>query len=122
MKSVRQLQIYKLNAIMKYDLSEIMKLAHTFIKRYGVTMSEALRSAWRNAKLRIAMTKGIVKFYCQKIDGTIREAYGTLEPGRIPPVTGNDTRRRNDSVQTYYDTEREEWRCYKKINLISIAA
>lgn len=107
---------------MKYNLSEIMKLAHTFIKRYGVTMSEALRSAWRNIKLRIAMSRGIVKFYYQKVDGSVREAYGTLSEDRIPSVTGESTRKKNDSVQTYFDTEKEEWRCFKKINLISIAA
>lgn len=106
----------------RYNLSEIMKLAHTFIKRYGVTMSEALRSAWRNIKLRLAMTKGIVKFYYQKVDGSLREAYGTLAENLIPAVAGNDTRKKNDSVQTYYDTEREEWRCFKKINLITIIA
>ncbi|MEO5159943.1 DUF2693 domain-containing protein, partial [Bacteroides ovatus] len=32
-----------------------------------------------------------------------------------------DKRAKNDTVQTYYDTEVGEFRCYKKANLLSIA-
>jgi hypothetical protein len=53
------------------------------------------------------------------VDGTIREAYGTLKESIVPP-TGNDSRRKNDTVQVYYDTEKQEWRCFKKANLMSI--
>lgn len=35
---------------MKYNLSEIMKTAHTFRKSYRWTMSQALKTAWRRAK------------------------------------------------------------------------
>ena len=67
------------------------------------------------------MATRIVKFYFQKVDGTIREAYGTLNAAVIPVSSGNDDRRRNDTVQVYYDTEREAWRCFKKANLLNIA-
>ena len=36
-------------------------------------------------------------------------------------ITGTDNRKKNDTVQTYYDTERQEFRCFKKANLMSIA-
>jgi hypothetical protein len=72
-------------------------------------------------KLRLTMAIRIVKFYFQKVDGSIREAYGTLNTNVIPATTGNDNRKKNDTVQTYYDTERQEWRCFKKANLLSIA-
>ncbi len=97
-----------------------MLLAWQMVKRNGYSMSEALKTAWLNAKLRIKMTAGIAKFYFQKVDGSIREAYGTLKSELVPTV-GTDNRRKNDTVQVYFDTEKGEWRCYKKANVISIA-
>lgn len=62
----------------KETLRDIMTMAWAFVKRNGYTMSEALKTAWRNIKLKAAMAKRICKFYFQKVDGTIREAFGTL--------------------------------------------
>lgn len=104
----------------KETLREIMTMAWQFVKRNGYSLSEALATAWRNIKLRIAMKNRIVKFYFQKVDGTIREAFGTLAERLIPAKSGEDNRRRNDTVQVYYDTEREAWRCFKKANLMNI--
>ena len=100
-------------------LHDIMSLAWHFVKRNGFTMSEALKVAWANMKLKAAMKQRIVKFYFQKVDGSIREAYGTLKENLIPATSG-DNRKRNDTVQVYFDTERQEYRCFKKANLISI--
>ena len=101
-------------------LSNVMQLAWQFVKTNGMSLSEALRTAWRNVKLRAAMAVRIVKFYFQKVDGTTREAYGTLAERLLPPTQGVE-RRANDTVQTYFDTERHEYRCFKKANLLSIA-
>lgn len=100
-------------------LHDIMSLAWQFVKRNGFTMSEALKLAWANIKLKAAMKQRIVKFYFQKVDGSMREAYGTLKENIIPATSG-DNRKRNDTVQVYFDTEKQEYRCYKKANLISI--
>lgn len=54
-------------------------------------------------KLKAEMKKRIVKFYFQKIDGSLREAYGTTNPETIPATTG--TRKPADTVQTYFDTK-----------------
>ena len=89
------------------DLRTIMTMAWQFVKRNGFTMSEALHAAWLNFKLKVAMAVRIVKFYFQKVDGSIREAYGTLDASIMPQISGNDTRKKNDTVQTYFDTERE---------------
>ena len=99
---------------------EVMSLAWQFVKRNGMNLSAALKAAWANIKLRTAMKSRIVKFYFQKVDGSIREAYGTLKSTLVPAVTGNG-RKPNDSVQTYFDTEKNEWRCFKKANLLRIA-
>jgi len=101
-------------------LKDIMQTAWQFVKRNGMTLSDALKTAWRNFKLRVAMKSRIVKFYFQKVDGTIREAFGTLAERLIPATSGEDNRRKNDTVQVYFDTEKAEWRCFKKANLINI--
>lgn len=104
----------------KEFLHEVMSLAWQFVKRNGFTMSEAMRVAWANMKLKAAMKNRIVKFYFKKVDGSIREAYGTLKES-LMPATSSDNRKKNDTIQVYYDTERQEYRCFKKANLVTIA-
>ena len=110
-----------MSTTIKNELREIMLTAWQFVRKNGYTMSEALKCAWANLKLRKAMAKRIVRFYFQKVDGSVREAFGTLAEGIVPPISGTDSRKKNDTVQTYYDTEKEAWRCYKKANLLRIA-
>lgn len=105
----------------KNQMREIMQMAWQFVKRNGYSMSEALKVAWANFKLKLAMKSRIVKFYFIKVDGSTREAFGTLAQGMIPAIAGTDTRKPNDTIQTYYDTEKQAWRCYKKANLLRIA-
>lgn len=105
----------------KKQMREIMQMAWQFVKRNGYSMSEALKVAWANFRLKLAMKSRIVKFYFIKVDGSTREAFGTLAQGLIPAIAGTDTRKPNDTIQTYYDTEKQAWRCYKKANLLRIA-
>lgn len=100
-------------------LSQVMSLAWQFVKRNGFTMSEAMKAAWMNMKLKFAMKQKIVKFYYQKVSGEIREAYGTLKDNIVPATQGSG-RKANDTVFTYWDTERQEWRCFKKANLLNV--
>lgn len=102
-------------------LHEIMSLAWQFVKRNGFTMSEALKCAWANMKLKAAMKQRIVKFYFQKVDGTMREAWGTLNEKLVPATSGNDKRAKNETIQVYYDSEKQSWRSFKRANLIQIA-
>ncbi len=104
----------------KNYLANIMRLAWSFARRNGFTMSEALKCAWRNFKLKAAMKDRIVKFYFQKVDGSLREAYGTLKESLLPPTLGTG-RKANDTLQTYFDTEKNEYRCFKKANLVRMA-
>ena len=104
----------------KIQMREVMLMAWQFVRRNGYTMAEALKCAWANFKLRKAMTNKIVRFYFQKVDGSIREAFGTLA-ANIVPQTNESERKPNDTVQTYFDTEKQAWRCYKKANLVRIA-
>lgn len=105
----------------KSDFAAIMNAAWGFVRRNGYTLSEALTAAWTNFKLKVRMHREIVRFYFRKVDGTIREAWGTLAQHIIPATKGTDTRKPNPTIQTYFDTEKQEWRCYKTANLISVA-
>lgn len=101
-------------------MHEVMALSWQFVRKNGFSKSEALVVAWANMKLKTEMEQHIVKFYFRKLDGGVREAYGTLNKKWMPVVAGTDKRAKNDTVQTYYDTERGAFRCYKKANLVSI--
>ena len=107
--------------VFRSQISEVMRLAWQMVKRNGYSMSEALKTAWMKIKLKAAMKERIVKFYFQKVDGSIREAYGTLKDSMLPDSKGTDSRKKSDTVQTYFDTERGEYRCYKVANLVKIA-
>jgi hypothetical protein len=102
------------------DLRDIMRIAWQLVRKNGFTMSEALKTAWLNFKLKMKMRYGIVKFYYQKISGEIREAYGTLRADLMPQTKGAD-RKSNPTVQVYYDSERDGYRCFKIANLVKIA-
>ncbi|MBM6845092.1 SH3 beta-barrel fold-containing protein [Phocaeicola plebeius] len=100
-------------------LKEIMNLAWSFVRKNGYSMSEALKVAWTNIKLRALLHKKVVEFYFKKTDGTLRQAFGTLMSDRIPETKG--TKKTADNCQVYFDTEKNEYRCFKKCNLIKIA-
>ncbi len=104
----------------KNMMKEVMTLAWQFVRKNGYTMSEALKTAWMNIKLKMQMKKRIVKFYFQKVDGSLREAFGTLSDNVIPATQGTG-RKMNDTCQVYFDTEKGEWRCFKKANLMRVA-
>ena len=99
------------------DLSTIMRMAWRFYRTTRRVFAECLKLAWRNFNLVRRMHAEIVRFYYRKVDGTIREAWGTLRSDLVPSTKDNDTRKKNDTVQVYFDTERQEWRCFKRLNL-----
>ncbi|AQW96649.1 SH3 beta-barrel fold-containing protein [Elizabethkingia bruuniana] len=98
--------------------TELFKTAWQFARQTGLSFSECLKKAWANFKLKIKMQTEIVRFYFQKVDGTIRECWGTLK-AELLPETKSTGRKDNPTVQTYFDTEKQEFRCFKKFNLIT---
>ena len=101
------------------QMKEVMQMVWSFVRKNGYSMSEALKCAWANLKLKAALKVKIVEFYFKKTDGTLRQAFGTLMSDRVPETKG--TKKTADNCQVYFDTEKEEWRCFKKCNLIKIA-
>lgn len=102
------------------DLSTIMRMAWRFYRTTRQAFGECLKLAWRNFNLVRRMHTEVVRFYFRKVDGTLREAWGTLRSDLVPPTKDNDTRKKNDTVQVYFDTEKNEWRCFKRLNLETI--
>lgn len=65
----------------------------------------------------------IVTFKYKKTDGTIRTAHGTLSPeiiGHPDSDVKKASKRRHmpDSVQVYFDTDKNGFRCFRKISFI----
>lgn len=103
----------------KSQMSELMKQSWMLVKVYGFSMAEAMKQSWKALKLKAALKKGVVKFFYQKLDGTVRTAWGTLKEGLIPETKGTE-RKKNESLITYYDNEKQAYRSFKVANLIKV--
>lgn len=108
----------KMNDKMNYDYTAIMREAWRLIRQNGYTRSEALKTAWLLAKVQRRMRAGVAAFAYLKVDGTVREAHGTLAESALPPTGGN--RRENPTLLTYYDTDKMAWRSFKRANILTI--
>lgn len=103
----------------KTTLAQLMRTAWMLVKKYGFTMAEAMKQAWAISKLRKAMRNGIVKFMYTKLDGSTRTAWGTLKENLLPATQGTG-RRANETLVTYYDTEKESYRSFKVANFVAM--
>ncbi len=80
--------------------------------------------------LRERMKTDVVLFAYEKVDGTRREAYGTLNPDIIDSVLAqreaSSPKRRsyshkpNDAMFSYFDTEKADWRGFYKDRFLEI--
>lgn len=74
-------------------------------------------------RIQKALQEGKVHFSFKKVDGTVRNAYGTLHPSLLPvrdSVEGSTSRPVNPGVQVYYDLDAGSFRSFKKENLVSV--
>lgn len=76
------------------------------------------RSSERVARRSFTMGVEIECFGFSK--RVVREAWGTLRSDIVPAISGENSRRKNETVQAYFDTEKNEWRCFKMLNLAAI--
>lgn len=107
-----------MNNTMNYDYTAIMTEAWRLIRQNGYTRSEAMKTAWLLAKVKRGMRAGVVSFAYLKMDGSVREAHGTLMSSAVPATGGH--RREDPTLMTYYDTDKRSWRCFKKANILTI--
>jgi hypothetical protein len=95
--------------------SRLFHIAHT-VKGQFTTFAEALAHAWKVIKLQMALyTRALVNFTYRKIDGSIREAVGTLV--NAPTPKGGE-RKVNYGLLTYFDLQQNDWRCAKIENIL----
>ena len=108
---------------------KVMKLARVFMETDGFQQSEAVRLAWMLVKLWLGMYNGTVHFTFRKTNGEVREAWGTRLSSRIgdseklekaEQEMKKKKKKKNDTVVIYYDTEKNEFRCFKKANLLTV--
>ena len=103
----------------KQFLSELMSQAWRIRRATGKAFAECLKKAWLNCKLAIQMYLRIVEFYYQKMNGEIRQAFGTLQ-AKYLPVTKGSGRKKSDTCFLYFDTDKKEYRQFKIWNIIRI--
>ena len=123
---------------MRKDINKhrLMKAANSLKKTRPVILrgaqldaSNALKYAWWFESFRDQLRFGVFRFSYFKKDGSIREAYGTLDLSRIPaehhpkPLSGApDVRPENDETFVYYDLYADGdtggWRSFRIDNFI----
>ena len=89
-----------------------------YLTSTGYSRSQAEFKAEIISGLENDMRADIVSFQYLKKDGTIRNARGTLSDELVPPTNGS-SERKSIGVFTYFDIDKQEWRCFKLGNIIS---
>ena len=105
----------------KNQMKEVMSMAWRFFKVTGENFADCLKKAWQVCKLAKEMKKRTVQFFYQKVSGEIRQAFGTLRDEVIADNVKGTGRKPNENLFTYFDCEKNEFRSFKKFNLIKIA-
>ena len=108
-----------------------MKTAKSFrvrVMKYAWQLWRATRQAWRICmikawqlyKLAKTMREGNTTFYYLKADGSIRKAVGTLmnTPSGMT-FNGKRVTKPSYKTMTYFDVEKNGFRCFRVENLIS---
>ena len=89
----------------------------------GRPMAECEKQAKQIAECVSEMCKRVVEFFYLKKDGSTRQAFGTLQPDVvIAHVKSESMREPNPDLVTYFDTEAQAFRSFKKINFKSYVA
>ncbi len=116
--------IKKLRRLM-YAANNLKKENPAILKGQKITSSQALKYAWWFESFRTKLSSGIYRFSYFKIDGSIREAVGTLDLSRIPaehqpkPLSGApDVRPESYETFVYYDLSVPGWRSFRLDNFI----
>ena len=83
----------------------------------GRPMADCEQQAIQIAECVAAMRDRIVEFYFIKKDGSVRQAFGTLQSDVILPLIGSGSNREpHPDLVTYYDTVAQNFRSFRKEN------
>jgi hypothetical protein len=91
--------------------SKVMTLAHS-VKSHFPTFADALRFAWAKVKISTKLAKGLCFFtFTKKSTGEERDALGTTNFDYINYEYKNYYYRTKWYLQTFWDTNKNDWRC-----------
>lgn len=99
-----------------------MRYAWQLRRTTGQMWRICMIKAWQLYRLAKAMREGVVKFYYQKADGSIRKASGTLV--NVPAgatLGGKRVTKPSYKTMSYFDVDKNGFRCFRVENLICIA-
>lgn len=105
----------------KNQMRDVMNDAWRMFRITGESFSSCLKRAWVILRLKLKMQTKIVQFYYQKMNGEIRQAFGTLQDDIVNEHVKGTGRKPNENLFTYFDCEKQEFRSFKKFNIIRIA-
>ena len=104
-------------------LASVLSDAKRINEITGRPMAECEKTASMIASCIKEMCSRVVEFYYMKKDGTKRQAFGTLQPEVIVPLISQSSNREpNPDLVTYFDTEKNQFRSFKKVNFVSYVA
>lgn len=116
--------INKLRRLMR-TANQLKKEKPAILRGTSLTQSQALKYAWWFESFRKKLQSGTYRFSYFKIDGSIRDAVGTLDMSRIPEdkrpkgdMSDGAAREPNPDVFTYYDLNAGGWRSFRLDNFI----
>lgn len=99
--------------------ARVMKYAWQLWRNTKQQWRVCMIKAWQLYRLAKAMREGVVKFYYEKADGTIRKAMGTLKNMPVGATLGGKKMTKPSyKTMAYFDTEKKAFRCFKIENLI----
>lgn len=97
----------------------VMKYAWQLYKTTGQIWRICLIKAWQLYKLAKEMRAGVVEFYYQKADGSVRKAKGTFK-GITAGATLGKKKSPTYKTLAYFDTDKNAFRCFKVENFICV--
>ena len=105
-----------------YAANHLKRNNPVILKGRAITPSQALKYAWWFERFRANLAVGAFRFSYFKLDGSIREAVGTLDPALIPtehlPKGGADSDTSFNGAFAYYDLTAGGWRSFRLDNFI----
>ena len=111
-------QKYSMSEFQRLLCSWTMELASYFEDECDMDQKTALEKAHLNRSLQMYLGDGVVTFYYEKDDGTVRKARGTLEHGISRKFEYEWPR----EDFTYWDLDKEQFRTFKASRLLKIEA
>lgn len=98
----------------------VMHYAHNLYATYNVTnWSECLRRAWKLVKLVIKLHAGTARFVYRKVDGSLRNATGTLRVSELTLSAGSRSKKPSYATICYFDLDKWQYRSFRINNLVT---